>query len=66
MAGIIDIAEESSETEYFDRSLSVWRGSRDQNSATCYDSDDFAPVPLDLHTACHLGNANYVQSIIDK
>ncbi|XP_071959653.1 ankyrin repeat and SAM domain-containing protein 3-like [Antedon mediterranea] len=54
-----EASDEASETEFLDRSLSVWRG---------YDSlqDQFNPIPLDLYTACSIGHYETVHAFIQS
>ncbi|XP_064604738.1 ankyrin repeat and SAM domain-containing protein 3-like isoform X2 [Liolophura sinensis] len=51
-------SDESSENELLEKSLSVWRG------WNAVGREDFAPVPLDLHTACSIGHFDSVRSFI--
>ena len=51
-------SDEASESELLERSLSVWRGWRVENEP------DFAPIPLDLHTASSIGQYDTVRNII--
>ena len=53
-------SDESSENELLDRSLSVWRGWKND------DEPDFKPIPLDLHTASSIGEYDRVWSIIQR
>lgn len=53
-------SDESSENELLEKSLSVWRG------WNAVGREDFAPVPLDLHTACSIGHFDSVRSFIHK
>ncbi|XP_005109444.1 uncharacterized protein LOC101860609 [Aplysia californica] len=55
-----EASDEASENELLDRSLSVWRG------WSAIDWEDFTPVPLDLHTACSIGQYDWVRAIISK
>jgi hypothetical protein len=50
----------SEETEFLDRSLSVWKG-KDVDTDISYYCDDFVPVPMDLHTACSIGHITCIQ-----
>jgi len=58
----IDFPEDTLESEILDQSLSVWKG----NCSPYCGLDEFKPVPLDLHTACSIGNSNVVRLIIDR
>lgn len=57
-----EASDESSENELLDRSLSLWRGW----VAIDDDDDDFAPCPLDLHTASSIGHYECVRTIIAR
>ena len=54
-----EASDENSESELLDRSLSVWRG------WSTVASEDFAPLTLDLHTACSIGQYDRVRACID-
>ena len=55
-----EASDEASETELLDRSLSVWKG------WSCIQNEDFAPIPLDLHTAASIGQYDCVRYIIQR
>lgn len=58
---IIDAAsDDSSDSDFFNKSLSIWRESNPNVEL----ADE--PLPLDLHTACSIGNYEAVESYIDR
>lgn len=50
--------DEASESELLDRSLSVWKG------WSPVEKEDFAPIPLDTHTASSIGQYECIKNII--
>ena len=56
-----EASDEASESELLDRSLSVWRGRQSLDG-----TEEFAPIPLDLHTACSIGQYDCVRNIIQR
>lgn len=58
---IIDAAsDDASDNDFFNSSLSIWRGSK-----TSFEETD-EPVVLDLHTASSIGNYDAVQKYINR
>lgn len=54
--------EASSESDFLDKSLSMWNGWND-----AIDGDvTFDPIPLDLHTAAYLGDYDYVKELLGR
>jgi hypothetical protein len=58
-----DTPEEASETDYLDRSLSVWKG-KVVDADISYYCDHFEPITLDLHTACSIGHFSCVEQCL--
>lgn len=52
--------DDSSDTDFFNSSLSIWRGPR----SSLEDSEK--PLALDLHTASSLGNYDVVRMYINR
>lgn len=53
-------SDEASENEYLDQSLSLWKGFSELQT------EEFVPIPLDLHTAASIGQYDCVRNIIQK
>ena len=54
------VSDDSGDSDFFNSSLSIWRGPRSSLEG------EYEPVPLDLHTACSIGNFDVVRMYINR
>jgi len=53
-------SDDSGDSDFFNSSLSIWRGPRSSLEG------EYETIPLDLHTACSIGNFDVVRMFINR